>query len=52
MQKRNQKRVRPSTSFDKEETISGIIFSRKNIVSFVLVAIKLAVHILKQNKEK
>ena len=40
-----------SETTDKKETLQGIIFSKKNLISFVLVAIKLATHFIKKSRE-
>ena len=40
-----------SETTNKKETVKGIIFSKKNLVSFVLVAIKLATHFIKKSKD-
>lgn len=36
---------------DKETKVSGIIFSKENLVSLVLVAVKLVTHFLRKSKE-
>lgn len=46
-----KKRVSGSEATNQKETIKGIIFSKKNLVSFVLVAIKLATHFIKKSRE-
>lgn len=46
-----KKRVSGSETTDKKETIPGIIFSKKNLISFMLVAIKLATHFIKKSRE-
>lgn len=36
---------------DEETKVSGIIFSKKNLVSLMLVAVKLVTHFLRKSKE-
>ena len=41
----------PNPPRNKETKVSGIVFSKKNIVSLVLLAVKLATHFLRKSKE-
>jgi len=41
----------PNPPRDKETKVSGTILSKKNLVSLVLVAIKLVTHFLRKSKE-
>lgn len=40
-----------SEATNQKETLQGIIFSKKNLISFMLVAIKLATHFIKKSRE-
>lgn len=41
----------PNPARNKETTVSGIIFSKENLISLVLVAVKLVTHFLRKSKE-
>jgi len=51
MEKAIKNGMSPNPTGNKETKVSGIIFSKKNLVSFVLVAIKLATHFLRKSRE-